>query len=142
MRSIFEDRFLFEDGVYWTYTTDEKRNIDRKDEQRLPSYFLRITYIQYSFREFFRHLAPVQFKIETNDLQKFLHDAGNRCHRCDCQKRLLRQPGQRFINILSRHAVRRSRRGKLTRQQNEEIYTFYVYACRSGFLRQGSHSVG
>jgi hypothetical protein len=29
--------------VYWTYTTDEKRNIDRKDEQRLPSYFLRIT---------------------------------------------------------------------------------------------------
>ena len=25
------------------YTTDEKRNIDRKDEQRLPSYFLRIT---------------------------------------------------------------------------------------------------
>ena len=40
---IFEDRFLFEEGVYWTYTTDEKRNIDRKDEQRLPSYFLRIT---------------------------------------------------------------------------------------------------
>ena len=30
-------------NVYWTYTTDEKRNIDRKDEQRLPSYFLRIT---------------------------------------------------------------------------------------------------
>ena len=25
------------------YTTDEKRNMDRKDEQRLPSYFLRIT---------------------------------------------------------------------------------------------------
>ena len=43
MRRIFEDRFLFEEGVYWTYTTDEKRNIDRKDEQRLPSYFLRIT---------------------------------------------------------------------------------------------------
>ncbi len=40
---IFEDRFLFEDGVYWTYTTDEKGNIDRKDEQRLPSDFLRIT---------------------------------------------------------------------------------------------------
>ncbi len=36
LRSIFEDRFLFEDGVYWTYTTDEKRNIDRKDSQKLP----------------------------------------------------------------------------------------------------------
>ena len=36
LRSIFEDRFLFEEGVYWTYTTDEKRNIDRKDSQRLP----------------------------------------------------------------------------------------------------------
>ena len=29
--------------MYWTYTTDEKRNLNRKDEQRLPSYFFRIT---------------------------------------------------------------------------------------------------
>ena len=36
MRSIFEDRFLFEEGVYWAYTTDDKRNIDRKDSQILP----------------------------------------------------------------------------------------------------------
>ena len=35
MRSIFEDRFLFEEGVYWMYTTDKKRNIDRKDEQEV-----------------------------------------------------------------------------------------------------------
>ena len=27
--------------MYWTYTTDEKKNIDRKDEQRLPSYFFK-----------------------------------------------------------------------------------------------------
>ena len=27
---IFEDRFLLEEGVYWAYTTDEKRDIDRK----------------------------------------------------------------------------------------------------------------
>lgn len=36
---IFEVRFLFEDGEYWMYSTDEKRNIDRKDEQRLSSFF-------------------------------------------------------------------------------------------------------
>ena len=35
LRSIFEDRFLFEEGVYWVYTTDEERNIDRKDEQNI-----------------------------------------------------------------------------------------------------------
>ena len=28
---IFEDRFLFEEGVYRAYTTDEKRNIDPKE---------------------------------------------------------------------------------------------------------------
>ena len=28
------------------YTTDEKRNIDRKDVQSLPSYFLRITILK------------------------------------------------------------------------------------------------
>ena len=27
---IFEDRFLLEEGVCWTHSTDEKRNIDRK----------------------------------------------------------------------------------------------------------------
>ena len=27
----------------WTHTTDEKMNLDRKDPQRFPSYFLRIT---------------------------------------------------------------------------------------------------
>ena len=31
--SDFEDRFLLEEGVYWRYTTDEKRNIDHKDIQ-------------------------------------------------------------------------------------------------------------
>ena len=29
--SDFEDRFLLEEGVYWRYMTDEKRNIDHKD---------------------------------------------------------------------------------------------------------------
>lgn len=27
--------FFFEEGVYWVYTTDEERNIDRKDEQNI-----------------------------------------------------------------------------------------------------------
>ena len=31
MDKIFEDRFLFEEGVYWGYMTDEKRNMDQKD---------------------------------------------------------------------------------------------------------------
>ena len=47
MWRIFEDRFLLEEGVCWTHTTDEKMNIDRKDSQRFPSYFLRITYLFY-----------------------------------------------------------------------------------------------
>ena len=33
LNQIFEDRFLFEEGVYWRYMTDEKRNIDQKDIQ-------------------------------------------------------------------------------------------------------------
>ena len=33
MCQIYEDRFLLEEGVYWRYTTDEKRNIDHKDIQ-------------------------------------------------------------------------------------------------------------
>ena len=34
MCQIYEDRFLLEEGVYWWYTTDEKRDIDRKDSLR------------------------------------------------------------------------------------------------------------
>ena len=37
LRWIFEDRFIFEEGVYRAYTTDEKRNIYRKDAQSLPT---------------------------------------------------------------------------------------------------------
>ena len=33
MRQIFEDRFLFEEGAYRAYVTDEKRNMDQKDAQ-------------------------------------------------------------------------------------------------------------
>ena len=28
---IFEDRFVFEEGAYRAYVTDEKTNIDQKD---------------------------------------------------------------------------------------------------------------
>ena len=31
LNKIFEDRFLFEEGAYRAYVTDEKRNIDQKD---------------------------------------------------------------------------------------------------------------
>ena len=31
LNKIFEDRFLFEEGAYRVYVTDEKRNIDQKD---------------------------------------------------------------------------------------------------------------
>lgn len=37
LNQIFEDRFLFEEGVYWAYTTDEKRNIAQKDIQMTSS---------------------------------------------------------------------------------------------------------
>ena len=43
MCQIYEDRFLLEEGVCRWHMTDEKRHLDRKDNQRLPSYFLRIT---------------------------------------------------------------------------------------------------
>ena len=39
LRRIFEDRFLLEEGVCWTHSTDEKRNIDRKDPQRCSLYY-------------------------------------------------------------------------------------------------------
>ncbi len=39
----FRGRFLLEERVCQRHMTDEKRNIGRKDNQRLPSYFLRIT---------------------------------------------------------------------------------------------------
>ena len=32
LRQIFEDRFVFEEGAYRAYVTDEKRNITRKDK--------------------------------------------------------------------------------------------------------------
>ena len=31
MDEIFENRLLLEEGVYWRYMTDEKRNMDQKD---------------------------------------------------------------------------------------------------------------
>ena len=31
MDEIFENRLLCEEGVYWRYMTDEKRNVDQKD---------------------------------------------------------------------------------------------------------------
>ena len=31
MNEIFEDRFLLEEGVYWMYMTDEKRDMGQKD---------------------------------------------------------------------------------------------------------------
>ena len=31
MNRIFESRFLLEEGVYWRYMTDEKRNLNQKD---------------------------------------------------------------------------------------------------------------
>ena len=31
MNKIFENRFLLEEGVYWRYMTDEKRNMGPKD---------------------------------------------------------------------------------------------------------------
>ena len=34
LRIIFEYRFLLEEGVYWRYMTDEKRNIDQKEDTR------------------------------------------------------------------------------------------------------------
>ena len=30
MDKIFDDRFIFEEGVYWTYTTDEKMKMSAK----------------------------------------------------------------------------------------------------------------
>ena len=31
---IFEDRFILEERVYWRYMTDEKINIDQKEDIR------------------------------------------------------------------------------------------------------------
>ena len=31
MNKIFEDRFIFEEGAYRAYVTDEKINMDQKD---------------------------------------------------------------------------------------------------------------
>ena len=31
MNKIFEHRLLLEEGVYWRYMTDEKRNMGQKD---------------------------------------------------------------------------------------------------------------
>jgi hypothetical protein len=36
---IIEDRYLLEEGVCRWHMTDEKRPLERKDNQRLPSYF-------------------------------------------------------------------------------------------------------
>ena len=33
LNQIFEDRFVFEEGAYRAYVTDEKTNIDQKDIQ-------------------------------------------------------------------------------------------------------------
>ena len=33
LNQIFEDRFIFEEGAYRAYVTDEKMNIDQKDIQ-------------------------------------------------------------------------------------------------------------
>ena len=33
LNQIFEDRFIFEEGAYREYVTDEKRNMDQKDIQ-------------------------------------------------------------------------------------------------------------
>ena len=33
MRFILEDRFALEEGAYRAYVTDEKMNIDKKDDQ-------------------------------------------------------------------------------------------------------------
>ena len=43
MNKIFDDRFIFEEGVYWTYTTDEKMKMAQKDIHIEASYFLKIT---------------------------------------------------------------------------------------------------
>ena len=36
LNQIFEDRFVFEEGAYRAYVTDEKTNIDQKDIQISP----------------------------------------------------------------------------------------------------------
>ena len=37
LNQIFEDRFVFEEGAYRAYATDEKTNIDQKDDLK-PRY--------------------------------------------------------------------------------------------------------
>ena len=35
LRRIFEEKSVFEEGVYWAYSTDEKSDLYRKSQQRL-----------------------------------------------------------------------------------------------------------